>query len=488
MSALAALARRAFRRGPVEGRRASEPMAADAVPLAAARARSDENRALASRLEWIRGFWRSLSPFAYVRAEDGVVILPPNLVYRTNATGVALVDFVEKGGRFEDIPGFGPERAAEIERFFREIEAAHRGEAPSLETVPYDFGFTRLPVLGEIAVTYRCDNACRFCYAGCDPSPLAAPRPGPSGFSGGELDTAGMKRVIDVFRDEAKIPFFSFTGGEPLLRGDLEELVRHAVGRKLRVNLITNGTLATPERARSLFESGLRSAQVSLEAPEAGPHDALCGRRGSFEETVAGIRALLEAGIEVQTNSTLTRENREALLALPAFVAALGVRRMSMNLFIPAGTGERELELLVPYSETGAFVDAARESARRAGVRFLWYSPTPLCHYNPIARGLGNKSCAACDGLLSVAPDGSVLPCSSWPEPVGSVLDGKFRETWFSERAAWIKRKEFAPEACRGCDSFVACQGACPLYWKAVGTAEIEGRARVAVRGASPWN
>ena len=55
-------------------------------------------------------------------------------------------------------------------------------------------------------------------------------------------------------------------------------------------------------------------------------------------------------------------------------------------------------------------------------------------------------------------------------------------------RAAWIKRKEFAPEACRGCDSFVACQGACPLYWKAVGTAEIEGRARVAVRGASPWN
>ncbi len=448
-------------------------------------ARAAENRALAAGLGWIRDFWRSLAPYAYVRAEDGVVILPPNLVYRTNATGAALVDFVERGGRFEDIPGFGPERAAEIERFFREIEAAHRGEAIALETVPYGFDFTKLPVLGEIAVTYRCDNACRFCYAGCDPSPLASPRPGPAGFSGRELDTDGMKRVIDVFRDEAKIPFFSFTGGEPLLRDDLEDLIRHALGRGLRVNLITNGTLATPERARSLHAAGLRTAQVSLEAPDPATHDALCGRQGAFDGTVAGIRALLDSGIEVQTNSTLTRENREALLELPAFVATLGVRRLSMNLFIPAGTGKRERELLVPYSETGAFVDAAREVARRAGVRFLWYSPTPLCHYNPIARGLGNKSCAACDGLLSVAPDGSVLPCSSWPEPVGTVLDGAFRETWFSERAAWIKGKNEAPEACRACGSFVACQGACPLYWRVVGTAEIEGRARVAARGVA---
>ncbi|MBN1241194.1 MAG: radical SAM protein [Spirochaetales bacterium] len=455
------------------------------VSGAAEAARSAGRRELAAGLDWIRDFWRSLAPYAYVRAEDQVVILPPNLVYRTNATGVALVDFVERGGRFEDIPGFGPERAAEIERFFREIAAAHRGEDAALATVPYDFSFTKLPVLGEIAVTYRCNNACRFCYAGCDGAPACPGKAGPSGLPGGELDTAGMKRVIDVFRDEAKIPFFSFTGGEPLLRGDLEELAAYAVSRGLRVNLITNGTLASPERARSLFESGLRTAQVSLEAPDAQTHDDLCGRRGAFDETVAGIEALRAAGVEVQTNSTLTSLNREALLDLPAFVAGLGVRRLSMNLFIPAGTGERERALLVPYSEAGAFVDAARDAARKAGLRFLWYSPIPLCHYNPIARGLGNKSCAACDGLVSVSPSGEILPCSSWPESVGPILDGRFAASWFSERAAWIKAKRFAPESCRSCDSFVACQGACPLYWRVVGTAEIEGRARRAVRGGT---
>jgi radical SAM protein with 4Fe4S-binding SPASM domain len=97
---------------------------------------------------------------------------------------------------------------------------------------------------------------------------------------------------------------------------------------------------------------------------------------------------------------------------------------------------------------------------------FYWYSPTPFCTYNPIARGHGNKSCAAADGLLSVAPDGSILPCSSWDEPIGNLLEKNFGELWFSEKARFYKEKHFAPVPCRTCDSFIACQGACPLYWR----------------------
>jgi radical SAM protein with 4Fe4S-binding SPASM domain len=431
--------------------------------------------AAADRLGWIYGFWNSLSPYAYARLEDEVVILPPNLVYKTNRTGASLLAHLSAGGRFEDIPGFSDERAAQVEEFFVSLKAAYEGKPVELGRVAYGFDFTRLPVLGEIAVTYRCDNRCRFCYAGCGDTEAAE-----RAFGTHELDTAGFKKVIDIFRDEAKIPFFSFTGGEPLIRSDIEELAAYAVSRGLRVNLVTNGRLATPARAASLLAAGLSTAQVSVEAPEPVMHDELCGAPGAFDETIAGIRAMMAAGISVQTNSTLTRLNRDALLELPAFVAGLGVRRMSMNLFIPVGSGATATDLFIPYSETGAFVDEVRKRAHAAGVEFFWYSPTPMCLYNPIARGLGNKSCAACDGLLSVSPSGDVLPCSSWPEPVGNLLADGFDAVWFSDKAAWFKEKKYAPPECRACSSFTACQAACPLYWRHAGYGELlqskEGR------------
>ena len=104
---------------------------------------------------------------------------------------------------------------------------------------------------------------------------------------------------------------------------------------------------------------------------------------------------------------------------------------------------------------------------------FYWYSPIPHCHYNTIAHGLGNKSCAAMDGLISVSPSGDVLPCSSYPEPMGNLLTDEFTDIWFSARARHFKSKEYAPVECAGCESFTACQAACPLYWRYAGTAEI---------------
>mgnify|MGYP003738609795 CR=1 FL=1 len=432
--------------------------------------------AYTQELAWIAPFWAALSPYAYAREEDNVIIVPPNLVYKTNPTGIALIQHLEKGGRFEDIPGWNAEKARQCIEFFLSIKAAYERKPFIPASVPYDFSFTSLPVLGEIALTYRCNNACRFCYAGCN-DVSENKTPAPAGLSTIELDTIGFKKVIDIFRDEAKIPFFSFTGGEPLLRPDLEELAAYAVSRGLRVNLISNATLASKERAASLFASGIHSAQVSLEAPESGMHDYLCGSPGSFAASVAGIHALIGAGISVQTNSTLTSRNRDALLDMPEFVATLGIRRMSMNLFIPSGSGLSDDSLYLPYTEAGAFVDAVRKRAKKAGVDFLWYSPTPLCIYNPLARGLGNKNCAACDGLLSVSPSGDVLPCSSYPKPVGNLITDGFQSVWFSKDARYFKDKRYAPDSCRSCTAFTACQGACPLYWNYAGYAELAGKA-----------
>jgi radical SAM protein with 4Fe4S-binding SPASM domain len=456
------------------------------------------SRPTSSRVAEAEAFYRSVRPWLLVRDEDAVLIVPPNRVYKLGGSASPLLAWLDSGGSLAALPGSDGKagldegRAAELLAFFEELRAAYEGRAPAtggFGRTAYDFDFTRLPVLGEAALTYRCNERCRFCYAGCGGAPCA---PGPSGDASlpradgtgeGELPTEEWKRIIRVFKEEAKIPFFSFTGGEPLLRIDLEELASYARELGLRVNLITNGSLATPERAASLKAAGIDTAQVSLESPDAEIHDALCGVDGAWERTVAGIRALREAGVSVQTNSTLTAQNRESLLRLPAFLASLGVQRFSMNLFIPAGRGLGADELFVSYSEAGQAVDALRRAAHEAGRTFFWYSPTPYCIYNPVARGLGNKSCAAVDGLVHVNPSGEILPCSSWPESLGSLREKSFAELWFSDRASYYKRKRFAPAECADCGSFVACQGACPLYWKYAGVKELQGRGLKELQG-----
>jgi radical SAM protein with 4Fe4S-binding SPASM domain len=252
--------------------------------------------------------------------------------------------------------------------------------------------------------------------------------------------------------------------------------VRHAKRLDLRVNLITNGTLVTARLARRLARAGLSSAQVSLEGTTAATHDAITGVPGSFEATLAGARALAAAGLSVHTNTTLNRRNLAEAALLPRFVKeTLGFDRISMNLVIPAGSAGGRADLVVPYSEVGPTVLAAARAGEEASVEFLWYSPTPLCLFNPVAHGLGNKGCAACDGLLSVAPDGGVLPCSSWDEPVGNLLSEDARSVWRSARATAIREKRSAPEGCRECADFALCQGACPLYFRVMGTAELGG-------------
>jgi radical SAM protein with 4Fe4S-binding SPASM domain len=427
-------------------------------------------------LSWIDGFFREAAEHIFARAEDGVVILPPNQVYKANGTGIDIVRHFKAGGRVAGIPGIQqPERAAQVAAFVSDLRALYLGQAAEggrapFETVPFDFQYTKLPILGEIAVTYRCNNACVFCYAGCGAEAGCGPTPR-AVTTDREMTLAEVERIIGIFAEEAQLPFFSFTGGEPLLRDDLEEMIRAARRRGLSVNLITNGTLATPARAKSLYAAGLRTAQVSLESPGIEMHDLLTARAGSFRATLEGIRALQKAGVSVQTNTTVTATNAPDAARMPAFLKSIGVKRFAMNLYLPSGSMADNL--FVSYTRAGAIIEAVRAAARAEGLTFYWYSPIPHCHYNTIARGLGNKSCAAMDGLLSVSPAGDVLPCSSYPEPMGNLLTQPFRDIWFSPRAAFFKNKRYAPRECDGCPSFTACQAACPLYWRHAGTGEI---------------
>lgn len=427
-----------------------------------------QENAKAFDLHWVDEFVRKIKPYVYVRGVDRLLILIPNQAYQLNESGVKMLEFLLSGQKVYDLlqlVGDDEARRSDIHYFFCDLRAIVSGclreheERKAIEYYEFNGEFNEYPVLSEIAVTYRCNLVCEFCYVGERGS--------------GELNTRDMKKVIFKIYHEASVPSVSFTGGEPLLRTDITALISYAAKLGLWTNLITNGTLLDDTRVRVLKKVGLSSAQVSIEGPSGEIHDRITGKQGSFDSTVRGIRLLQDAGIPVHTNTTLSRHNIHHAKEIISLVKKLGLRRLSMNLLIPCGAALNKKEIWVSYSEIGNHVLALKHTAEKQGVKFLWYSPLPMCRFNPIAYGLGNKSCAAITGLLSVDPMGNIIPCSSWREPQGSLLRQGFHEIWQSAALSLFKNIEYAPSECRQCIQFEKCKGACPLYWRVCGKEEI---------------
>jgi radical SAM protein with 4Fe4S-binding SPASM domain len=412
-------------------------------------------------------FIASTRDYVFIRPEDRLLILRPNKIHHLNHTATRMLTTLYSQERpdaaavvRETAARYGIRQAqveADLERLLQSLALVlqdREGAAPAVRKTPFGSHFRELPVLSEIALTYRCQNRCTFCYASAPDRGQEVP----------EMTTGEVRHILDTIVDDARVPTVSFTGGEPTLSPDLPELIAYAKSRRLRTNLITNGIrCGAVGYAERLADAGLDSAQVSLEAADAAIHDAIVGRSGAGQRTVQGIRNLKEAGIHAHTNTTINSLNRHHLLALVDFLAEMEQPYLSMNMVIRTGDAVGSME--IGYEEIGDLVLPLKERANEHGMKFVWYSPVPLCLFNPVAHGLGSQSCSAADGLLSVAPDGSVLPCSSFEKGVGNLLHEPFDVVWNRRAARYWRNKEFLPPGCRDCDLANLCCGACPLYW-----------------------
>lgn len=413
-------------------------------------------------------FVESTRDHIFIRPTDGVIILRPNRAHHLNATATEMLHAlysqaeVDAAAVVRDLAaryGQPEERVAEdLSKLLRSVSLLMQdrmGAAPAVRATLFGSHERTLPVLSEIALTYRCNNRCFFCYASAPDRGREVP----------EMSTAQVKTVLDKIRRQAQVPMVSFTGGEPTLRRDLPELIAHAKSLDMWANLITNGIrCADPDFVARLAEAGLDSAQVSLEAGDAAAHDEVVGHPGAFEKTVAAVGALRAAGVRTHTNTTINTRNRDALFGLIDFVAQeLGSEYLSMNMVIRTGGAVGVPD--ITYTEIGELALALKAHAEERGIRFVWYSPVPYCLFNPAANGLGGQSCAAADGLLSIAPNGDVLPCSSFERGIGNLLREDFAAIWNRRTARYWRHKEFLPPGCRDCDLADMCCAACPLYW-----------------------
>lgn len=433
----------------------------------------------------------STREYIYIRPEDGLLIMRPNRMHHLNGVAVDLLLRLYNGDEVPDAGAAIREVAAKYEVSEARVETDLRNllfsvaallkdnvcGAPSIRSTPFGSHHRDLPVLSEIALTYRCQNRCTFCYADSPERGREVP----------EMSTAQVQVIIDRIFDEAHCPTVSFTGGEPTLRQDLPELIAYAKGKGMRVNLITNGLRCAESQFISrLVDAGLDSAQVSLEGGCAAVHDAVVQHEGAFERSSKAVHLLREAGIYVHTNTTICGGNRDHLLELVDYIAEeLGSEYFSMNMVIRTGTALRHDEDDISYSEIGEIVRSIQRRAEEKGTRLVWYSPVPYCLFNPIEAGLGSKSCACVDGLLSVNPAGELIPCSSFERGIGSLLDRSFAEVWYTRTARYWRKKQFLPPVCQRCELRHICCGACPLYWdERGGFDELDGVAPGAPLGA----
>ncbi len=200
-----------------------------------------------------------------------------------------------------------------------------------------DFDKAPFTVLWEI--TRACALACRHCRA------KAQPKPDPN-----QLTTEESLRLIDQIAEFGS-PILVFTGGDPMMRRDLEELIRYSSQEKgLRTSLTPSSTaLVTKKRLAAVMDAGIRRIALSLDGPDAESHDFFRGFSGSFKRTMEILHDAHEVGLSIQVNTTVTKFNLQRMEEMVPFLQKYGAVQWSLFFLVP--TGRARIEDLISPEE-----------------------------------------------------------------------------------------------------------------------------------------
>jgi MoaA/NifB/PqqE/SkfB family radical SAM enzyme len=287
------------------------------------------------------------------------------------------------------------------------------------------------PVVMTFAVTYKCQCRCPHCSAGRHTIPGVE-----------ELSTEEAKRIIDESLDLG-ISVIAFTGGEPLLRHDIFELVSYVDKKKAIAHLFTNGLLLNDETAEKLANAGLYSLFLSLDSPFPEEHNRLRGVRGLFEKGVEGLRRIKERGVFVALSSYATRSGtREGTYRKMYELAEnLGVENLVLFDNVPTGNLMKDTSELLTSEQ--------REEIIRYTTDIFQHRQRPTLSsqawQNSIEGYLGGIGCVAGNIQYYVSAHGEVTPCDFTPLSFGNIRDEPLKRIWKRMRShpAYRNRSQF---------------------------------------------
>jgi len=350
------------------------------------------------------------------------------------------------------------------------LRYGRKGSERQGEVVPEKASARRPIVVWNI--TRTCNLRCVHCY---NDSGLDKPCQ--------EVSTPQAKAVIDDLASFG-VPSILFSGGEPLMRHDLFELIEYAVGKGLRAVISTNGTLIAEDKARRIKELGVSYVGISLDG--IGPiNDKFRGVSGAFERAVQGIRNCRGAGVRVGLRLTLTRRNVQDIEGLFEFFEAEGIERACFYHLVPSGRGKAIANEDLTHAESRNALDrilAKARSFKQAGrqtdiltvdnhVDGVYLYLKLVAEGSPQAQQVWNLLTWNGGGLYSsgvgigcIDYNGNVHPDQFWWHyDLGNIRERPFSEIWTDPDEPLLKglrdRRSNIKGRCRLCRFFDACGG-----------------------------
>ena len=296
--------------------------------------------------------------------------------------------------------------------------------------------------------TNQCNLACAHCYQDAEERQER------------ELSTEeGLRLIDEIARAGFKVMIFS--GGEPLMRPDIYELVTHAAACGLRPVFGTNGTLITDEVAVRLKRCGAAAMGISVDSLDPARHDRFRGVAGAHDLTMAGIETCKRAGLPFQLHTTVVDWNRDEICAITKFAARVGAIAHYIFFLIPVGRGVyiEETSLKVKENE-----ELLRAIMRTSATVPIDVKPTCAPQFTRVAAQLGvetrfARGCLAGLTYCVVGSEGIVRPCAYMTEEAGDVRQTPFDEIWRTSPVFERLRTQVYGGACGSCDYRGGCGG-----------------------------
>ncbi len=314
------------------------------------------------------------------------------------------------------------------------------------------------PYLVALNLTERCNLSCAHCYLDARVMKEGA---------ADELSTDELKQVLDQIAQVGPEAMVVLTGGEPLLRHDIEDLAAHATRLGLMVVVGSNGILLTPARLERLKQAGVAGIGLSLDSLRPTHHDEFRGRAGAWAKTMAAMDACRAAGMPFQIHFSATEENAHEIDDMIAFAREAGALALNVFFMVCTGRGEKYSGISAQaYEQVLERVTIAAKREKRPMVRAKC-AP----HFKRIAmamdpewpitaaHGYDAGSCIAATRYARVTPNGHVTPCPYIEQSAGSVRDASFAEIWENAPLFNTMRVPRLEGRCGACEFQKLCGG-----------------------------
>lgn len=317
-----------------------------------------------------------------------------------------------------------------------------------------------LPESFILELTRRCNNRCLYCYTA-----WGAPRLGYGRPSDGEMSTSDIKQVIARLQDEAAPKTIGLSGGEPLLRDDLPEIVAFIRSRGIAPIVISNGTLLTRDLAAAAARVD-SVCEITLLSQRRAVHDQLAGRRGAWDGAVEGMTNLLQAGGNTLAVFVATRLNymdlpKTAELAIALGAYGLMYNRLNLGAF-NVGFADSLLPTPAMIRENLDMLEALGDKYGLPIVAAVVIEPcvVDVRHYSNIR--FGSCPLAGERSYFTIDPAGNIRICNHSPTIVGNIWRDCFDEIY--RRHPYVRHfRETWPIECADCATELRslCGGGC---------------------------